>query len=685
MATLRKDGHRLVWEFDHHKVWMEAWGPDGIRVRANVLGGLQDQPGSLEESGFPTPVLAVDGDQGSLTNGKLTVKVLEHGRLMFTKREGKVLLEERWRNRDSGYQSYESLRDKPRMTYDATLVPGREFRSLGPGFRITQRWEAFDGEKFFGMGQYQDGMFDLKGSLLELAQRNSQVTVPFTVSSRGYGFLWNNPAIGRASFGFNYSEWVAECSQQLDYWVTAGDSPAQILENYTAVTGRPPVMPEFALGFWQCKLRYRSQQELLSVAREHKRRGLPLSVIVADFFHWPMQGDWKFDSRYWPDPRALVDELAELGVRLMVSVWPTVDQRSENFQPMREKGFLVQTERGIRTNFEFMGNTVFFDPTNPAAREFVWSVLKRNYFDVGIREFWLDVAEPEYSVYDFDNYRYHMGTNLAVGNLYPLAYAQTIYEGQAREGNHEVISLVRSAWAGSQKFGALVWSGDIDTTFETLRRQIVAGLHMGLAGISWWNTDIGGFAGGDPDDADYRELLIRWFQFGAFSPVMRLHGFRVDKNPEFALMHSGGDSSDDVFSGGANEVWSYGDEAYAILVAYLNLRERLRPYLGSVMQQAHETGAPVLRTLFFEFPEDSAAWMVSDQFLLGSDILVCPVLELKARQRSVYLPKSSADWRNPWTGEVSPGGQTVLVKAELDTIPIFVRVGAKVASQVWPT
>jgi len=681
MSSLRNEQHRLVWEFDHQTVWIEAWGEHGIRVRANAIGGLQDQPGALDTPGSPSARIVVDHDQASLTNGRVTVTVHDRGRLTFTNREGRVLLEERWRNRDGGYQAYDSLRGKPRLNYDATLVSAREFQGNGSSFRITQRWEAFAGERLFGMGQYQDGLFDLKGSILELAQRNSQVTVPFVVSSRGYGMLWNNPAIGKVVFGTNFTEWVAEQSSQLDYWVTAGDSPAQIVEAYAAVTGKAPAMPDYALGFWQCKLRYRSQEELLSVAREYRRRGLPLSVIVADFFHWPMQGDWKFDPRYWPDPKAMVEELKGMGIRLVVSVWPTVDKRSENFQEMLEKGYLVRTERGVRTNFEFMGSTVFFDTTHPAARDFVWSVLKKNYVDLGITDFWLDVAEPEYSVYDFDNYRYHLGSNMTVGNLYPVGYAQTVYEGLVRSGHSEVVSLVRSAWAGSQKYGALVWSGDIDTTFETLRRQLVAGLHMGMAGIPWWNTDIGGFAGGDQDDEEFRELLIRWFQFGAFSPVMRLHGFRVDKNPKFALMHSEGSSSDDVFSGGDNEVWSYGEQAYPILAAYLQLRERLRPYLTGVMQASHQTGAPAMRPVFYEFPEDETAWAVEDQYLLGPDLLICPVMTLGARKRSVYLP-SGTKWTDVWSKEVFSGGQTIEAAAPLDKIPVFARDGASVG-KVW--
>ena len=663
MSTVKNESQRLVWEFDHQILWVEPWGHNGLRVRSSALGEIQQgKPGALEVPGPTTAEIQIGGDWGSIRNGRLTATVHDRGRLTFTDQEGKVLLDERWRNRDIAG-----------LSYNATNVPAREFKGLkGNSFQITQRWEGQEGEKLFGMGQYQDGLFDLKGSVLELAQRNSQASVPFVVSNRGYGLLWNNPAVGRVTFGTNFTEWVALSSSQLDYWVTAGPSPSEIVEAYAAVTGTVPKMPEFALGFWQCKLRYKTQEELLAVAREYKRLGLPLSVIVADFFHWPTQGDWKFDPRYWPDPEAMVKELKSMGVELMVSIWPTVDKRSENYPEMLAKGFLVQTEGGVRTNFEFMGNTVFFDPTNPKAREHVWNIAKRNYFDKGIRIFWLDEAEPEFSVYDFDQYRYHLGTTLEVGNYYPVDYAKTFYDGLASQGISEVVNLVRCAWAGSQKYGALVWSGDIDTTFESFRNQVVAGLHMGLAGIPWWTTDIGGFGGGDPDDPLYRELLVRWFQYGTFCPVMRLHGFRVDNNPQFALTHPEGSTSDDVFSGGPNEVWSYGEEVFQILKRFLLLRERLKPYLSTLMSEAHEKGTPVIRTLFYEFSDDPEAWLVSDQFMLGPDLLVAPILTSGAKERLVYLPEGTA-WREVQTGRLRQGGTRFVTPAPLDSIPLFLR------------
>lgn len=319
---------------------------------------------------------------------------------------------------------------------------------------------------------------------LELTHSNSQASVPFLLSDRGYGMLWHNPAIGQASFNVNVTEWAAMSTTQLDYWIVAGDTPAQIEEAYADATGKVPMIPEYAMGFWQCKLRYRSQDELMNVAREHKRRGLPISVIVIDFFHWSNQGDWKFDERYWPDPEGMVQELRDMGIELMVSVWPTVQTESENYGEMVEKGYLVRSDRGVRTQFQFLGQNEIFDATHPEAREFLWQKIKQNYYDKGIRLFWLDEAEPEFAVYDPDIYRYDAGPALQVGNWYPSQYSRTFYEGMTAEGQEDVINLVRCAWAGSQRYGALAWSDDIASNFEVLGHQVRAGLNMAIAHLT---------------------------------------------------------------------------------------------------------------------------------------------------------------------------------------------------------
>lgn len=256
----------------------------------------------------------------------------------------------------------------------------------------------------------------------ERIHRNSQASVPFAVSSRGYGFLWNYPFVGRAFFGKNVMSFEARSTKVLDYWVVAGDSSQEIVEAYADVTGKVPMMPEYGLGFWQCKLRYQTQEELLQIAREYTRRKLPVELIVIDFFHWPYQREWKFDPTYWPDPDAMVMELKQMNIVLMVSIWPQVDMRSENYEDMLVKGYLIGVERGIRTSMDFQGDTVDWDATNPAAHSYLWRKVSKNYYSKVIRVFWLDEAEPEYLVYKFDNHRYYLGpmSPLATCNPYNM-------------------------------------------------------------------------------------------------------------------------------------------------------------------------------------------------------------------------------------------------------------------------
>ncbi len=658
---LYEENGRLVRAHDHQTLWIEPWGANSLRVRATRRSQMEPFDWALLPPAATPAQIRVEDETATITNGEITAHVNAEGWLRFTNAAGEILLEELWRNR--------ARLDR----YTSPLnVSGRELHPIPGGeYRVTQRFEACDGEKLFGLGQYQDGLLDKKGSVLELAHRNAQSSVPFALSSRGYGFFWNNPAVGRVSFARNVTEWVAHCTQQLDYWITAGRTPAQIVEQYAAVTGTPPMMPERGLGFTQCKMRYRSQEELLNVAREHNRRGLPMDLIVADFFHWTIQGDWKFDPIDWPDVRGMVAELEKLGIELMVSIWPTVDTRSDNYREMQERGYLVAVDRGQRIHMNWMGETVFFDATHPGAREFIWQKAKENYYAHGIRTFWLDEAEPEFGIYDFDIHRYHLGPALQVTNLYPLLYARAFHDGLRAEGEEQVLNLVRTAWAGSQRYGALIWSGDVHSSFRSMREQLAAGLSMALAGIPWWTTDIGGFHSGYPDEADFRELLVRWFQWGAFSPVFRLHGDRLPYQQPEEQWRNG---VRQFGSGYHNEVWSFGEEAYPILVKYLHLREQLRPYVRELMQAAHERGTPVIRPLFYEFPEDAKCWEIEDEYLFGGDVLVAPILEAGARKRSVYLP-AGAKWLDPVTGELHDGGQTLVLPAPLDTLPVLVRNG----------
>ena len=661
MTYFRQEKNTLKFHYDAEELWIEPWGKNSFRVRATKMAEM-----GLENWALEIPVeeltaeIKIEDNFAEIRNGKIRAVISKYGKMTFYNQKGEILLDEYLRNRIDKFADYCSALD----------IEAREFKPIiGGDYQLSVRFVSDPEEKIYGMGQYQQPHLNLKGTDLELAHRNSQASVPFLLSSLGYGFLWNNPGVGRATFGTNITTWEAFSTKQMDYWITAGDTPAEIEEAYASVTGTVPMMPDYAMGFWQCKLRYQTQEELLEVAREYKKRGLPISVIVIDYFHWPLQGDWRFDEKYWPDPDAMIKELKEMGIELMVSIWPTVDYRSENFQEMKEKGYLIRTERGFRIVMDFQGNTIHYDATNPDAREYVWQKAKKNYYDKGVKTFWLDEAEPEYSVYDFENYRYHMGPNVQIGNLYPKLYAKTFYDGMTAEGQENVINLLRCAWAGSQKYGALVWSGDIHSSFASLRNQFAAGLNMGLAGITWWTTDIGGFHGGDPTNPDFRELLVRWFEYGTFCPVMRLHGERVPLKDPIGTYGGGL-----CVSGADNEVWSFGEEAYEILKYYLELRERMKPYITELMEAAHMKGSPVMRPLFYDIPEDPKCWDVNDEYMFGPDVLVAPVMHAKMTSRKVYLPEGSR-WTNYWTGETLEGGQETEVATPLSQIPLFTRNG----------
>ena len=437
-SVFRIEGKRLIRRYDAEELWVEPWGANSLRVRATELAVMQKEDWALLPQEASNVQISVVGQTASIQNGNIRAEISAGGRLTFLNRAGKVLLQEYVRNR-SDFQEYKS----------ALNIEAREFKPiLGGDYSLAVRFESDPEEKIFGMGQYQQPFLDLKNCTLELAQRNSQASVPFALSSLGYGFLWNNPAVGQVTFGKNVTEWVVGYTKQLDYWITAGDTPAQIEEAYARVTGTVPMMPDYGMGLWQSKMRYQTQQELLEVAREYKRLGIPISVIVADFFHWPKMGEWKFDPVYWPDPAAMVRELKEMGIELMVSIWPTVDKKSENYPEMLQKGFLVRTDRGIRITMDFVTDTVFYDTTNPGARDYVWNKVKKNYYDIGIRVFWLDEAEPEYSVYDFDIYRYLLGPDVQIGNIYPFMYAKGFYEGMTEAGQKDIITLnpLRLGW-----------------------------------------------------------------------------------------------------------------------------------------------------------------------------------------------------------------------------------------------
>lgn len=650
MSMVTTTRNSLQYQCAEHHLIVEPWGMSSVRVRATP----NPEFGPAAPALLPQPEVVVtitrEGKGAALVNGLLRVEISSDGRLRFLHAvSGAVLLEE------------------PEV--EILHSPAREFKpGDGDLWGLEARFSAQEEERFYGLGQHRHGRLDQKGCVLDLRQENCEISIPFAVSSRGYGFLWHNPAIGRVELGQSLTRWTSEAAPELDYWVTAGDTPAEILGHYADATGHAPEFPDWAAGFWQCKLRYKTQAEVLEVAREYKRRNLPISVIVIDFFHWTMMGDFAFNEEEWPDPEGMVRELESMGIRTMVSVWPALNINSRNYEEFARQGYLLKSKDGAYATFRFMDTQPegitdlnFYDATHPEARRLFWAKVREGYYERGFRVFWIDCCEPQIERPQYDRVRYHQGDARVVASLYPFCQAQNFHEGMRAEGQTQILNLCRSAWAGSQRFGAAVWSGDIKSTFEVLTAQVRAGLNMAMSGIPWWTTDIGGFHSGDPRAPYFRELIVRWFQYGVFCPLFRLHGVR-----EPVVNHRLG--------GAANEVWSFGEEAYGMISDMLLLRERLRPYIMAQMRMASETGMPPMRPLFVDFPADQAAWSIDDEFMFGPDLLVAPVTMQGAVERRVYLPAGLA-WIDAWTGRAEQGGQTIRANAPLNQIPLYMREG----------
>ena len=653
MGIITIKDEAILFERRDETVLIEPYGDDCIRVRASKNSRLSDERWTLLE-----PVKAasceISGDQkrATMKNGMVSVTVSTTndwgGELVF-KREDRVILSTK------NYGDYV-------MRYQHTE---------GDNYRIRYAFNAYPGEHIYGLGQEQEDAFDRKGTTTELQHYNTKSVIPVYYSSLGYGFIWNNPSPGRCETTLNHTMWVADSAYQADYLVFAGETPRDTMKIYSRLTGFAPMMPSWAAGFWQCKCRYESQDILLNVAREYKKRGIPIDAIVIDFFHWTEQGDLKFDPKYWPDPKAMVEELSQMGIETVVSVWPTISPRSENWRIMNERNMLVRTENGQYPTFDFFGLITYIDPTNPETASFYWDKVRNNYYSYGIKNFWLDEAEPEVHPQQFANLKFYAGNGAQTALLYPYYYNKIFYDGLRSEGETDIISLTRAAYIGSQRVGACVWNGDIMSSFHALKQSITSGLSMAMCGIPWWNSDIGGFLFGDTESESFRELIVRWFQFGLFCPIMRLHGTRL--NQSYYV-----DEAPDVMvkGGGYNEIWHFGEENYRTIEKLINTRIKMRDYTLSLARDAHENGAPMMRPMFFEFPDDPKCYELWDQYMYGPDILFAPIYNEHQTDREVYLP--AGEWVSVLDGMIYQGGASISVHAEIDQYIAFVRKGQDV-------
>jgi alpha-D-xyloside xylohydrolase len=524
-------------------------------------------------------------------------------------------------------------------------------------FRSREEFMLAPDEAVYGLGQHAAGLMNYRGSIVHLQQKNpTESAVPVLVSSRGYGILWDNPAITDVDAGKSDEKilsWESEAADTIDYYFMYGPDLDTVIGGYRELTGSVPMFGKWAWGFWQCKEHYASQQELLDVAARYRRMNVPLDGIIQDWQYWSPHpwGSHEFDTNRYPDAAGLMRTLHDENVHMLISVWAKFELGCSNVNELNAAG-AVYTNVVLdwsRQHFQW------YDPFNPIARHIYWDQISRELFSAGIDGWWLDASEPELSINwgEFNDYKTAAGPAVKVFNAYPLMHTTSVYQGQRHETSKKrVFILTRSAYAGQQRNAAVTWSGDIKGTWGVFAKQIPAGLNFSISGIPYWNTDTGGFFGGDPADPKYAELFTRWFQFSAFCPMFRVHG-----------------------TGKPKEMWRFDDATQKILIKYDVLRYHLLPYIYSASWMVTHDGYTMMRPLIMDFRTDTNVFNIPDQFLLGPALMACPVTKAGETSRSVYLPMA-AGWYDFWTGEKLAGGQTVTATSPIETMPLYVRAGS---------
>jgi alpha-D-xyloside xylohydrolase len=558
--------------------------------------------------------------------------------------------------RKDGAVTYRDLSGKQLMQ-----EANRKLTPVNVNGEDTYRAESFvnvygSREGFYGLGQHQAGVWNYRGESVDISQDNSNISLPFLVSSNGYGIFWNNDSRSRFNNRFaNYLYISSEVADIIDYYFFYGPDLDSVIADYRELTGQAPLFGKWAYGFWQCKNRYKSQEEILGVARKYRELHIPVDNIVQDWFWWNRKGEFVFNQNY-PDPRYMVDELHRENFHLMVSIWPFFEPGSANYDYMDKRGWFIDKFKFAKPPYHTNGMAAY-DATSAEARQFYWEKVNQGLFNIGVDAWWMDTTEPET---EGQEENIQLGHKLAIGsgdryvNAYPLLDTAAVYDGQrVASDKKRVYILSRSAFAGSQRNAVTAWSGDINSDWLSFRRQIPAGLNFALSGIPYWTTDIGGFVSGDPDDASYRELFVRWFQFGTFNPIFRVHGTRKTDQ---------------------NELWSYGPDAQKILVSFDRLRYRLLPYIYSLAWKTTNDSYTLMRPLVMDFRDDVRAQNTGDEFMYGPAFLVSPVTEPASTSRRVYLPE--AQWYDFWNGVSVEGKREVTADAPLDRLPLYIRAGS---------
>lgn len=660
-----KDGNQIL--------IVKEWGKDTVRITCSPNYRIEDiyNEGIVELDKNGSAVVSILAENNSIIMRNNHLKVIYNGEKLIFYYKGNKILEEYSRKQSNvrrtiGVDNHLPIVDAPSSSLN---ISPREFKLKNPtSYKATLRFEGDFNEKIFGLGGYQEEILNKNLGTYELMQRNSQTSIPFYLSNKNYGFIWNNASVGEVTFSKNQKKWRSIGTEAIDYIVTVGENPKSILESFTTMIGKPPRMSNNLLGLWQSKLRYQTLNEVEEVYNRYKERKINLSVLVIDYFHWTADGDFEFDFKYWKGIQKFTEIVKKTNTKIMVSLWPTVTKNSKYYQEYNSNKMLIQSYGGDNRIFD--GKEIL-DFSNPNTALKLQELLDNNYRNNGIDLFWADQAEPEMTIYSHDRYSVYEGSFEKVACRYPYHYLKAVQIQNDKNTEQGLMPvLIRSAWFNSQKYGALAWSGDIESSFASLRKQIQIAINMGLSGVSWWTSDIAGFHSGNSESLTFKELMIRWFQFAVFSPILRMHG---DRQPH--TQRIGNDGGGIRTSGGPNEIWSFGPEVENVLTNFIKIREKLKPYIASIYEESSKLGYPLIRSLFLEFPDDEQAWSDSTNYMFGSSLLVAPVVEESIQEMEVYLPKGS-NWVDVFSKKLFVGGQVYMIQLSIDKIPVFCRSDA---------
>ncbi len=692
--TAQANGLRL--ETSRGLIDLTVYSPDIVRIRYTLESVFSPNKSLMVVSEAQNPVeIFIQETTEALffSTSKLSIQIDRHT-LAFTYRDayGQILTREPTGGGKT-LMPMDVIKSIPREENNIQIELGADgLRANADTFKDVVDRKAYhtklefewdDGEALYGLGSHEEGMLNLRGQHQYLYQQNMKVAVPVLVSTRGYGILMDNYSLMVFhDDAFGSYVWT-DVDDEMEFYFIYGPDFDSIVGGIRKLTGKAPMLPKWMFGYLQSKETYQSQAELIEVVQEYRTRRLPLDGIVLDWHSWTgdMWGQKTLDPERFPDPDRMLAEIHKLHSRLMISVWPNMDPKTNDNKEMEEHGCLL-------------GNRSTYDAFQPKGREIYWRQANTGLFSHGIDAWWCDCTEPFEADWNGafkpePEERMRINTSEAKRyldpeyiNAYSLLHSRGIYEGQRRTNDQKrVVNLTRSAYAGQQRYGTITWSGDISATWDTLRRQIAEGLNFCVTGSPYWTLDIGGyfvrnkpefwFWSGDYEngceDLGYRELYLRWFQYGVFLPIFRSHGTDTPR-----------------------ELWRFGvqgEPIYDSLVKFLKLRYRLMPYIYSLAGQVTQSDYTILRILPFDFRDDPNTYEVRDQFMFGPSFLVSPVtypmyygpnstqLRSSEKTRAVYLPAGS-DWFDFWTEQCYSGGQTVLANASIDTIPLFVRSGS---------